>query len=241
MSYPLRWESHALTHQGAVRTMNEDALLARPKDGFWAVADGMGGHDAGEVASNMITGSLEKIPCNVPLPDLVDSLEDSLLDVHQRIRQYSRAQCDGRTVGSTVVSMLVRGELGVCMWAGDSRLYRLRDNRLEQISEDHSQINEMIARGLLRREEARNHPASNVITRAVGAMETLYLDMTLFELRPGDIYLLCSDGLYGAVPQDMIVQRLQEPSVDQCAQHLIDDALHNGARDNVTVVAIQVM
>lgn len=216
-------------------------MLERSADGFWVVADGMGGHDAGEVASNMITGCLERIPCNVPLPDLVDNLEDSLLDVHQRIRQYSRTQCEGRTVGSTVVSMLVRGELGVCVWAGDSRLYRLRDNQLEQISEDHSQINEMIARGLLRREEATNHPASHVITRAVGAMETLYLDMTLFDLRPGDSYLLCSDGLYGAVADDAIMRRMQESSVDQCAQHLIDDALKNGARDNVTVVAIQVM
>lgn len=241
MTYPLRWESSALTHQGAVRTMNEDAMLARPKDGFWVVADGMGGHDAGEVASNMITDCLERIACNIPLPDLVDNLEDSLLDVHQRIRHYSRSQCEGRTVGSTVVSMLVRGDLGVCMWAGDSRLYRLREQQLEQISEDHSQINEMIARGLLKREEARNHPASNVITRAVGAMETLYLDMTLFELRAGDIYLLCSDGLYGAVAQDRIVSRMQEPSVNDCTQHLIEDALQNGARDNVTVVAIQVM
>lgn len=241
MTQFLHWESRALTHQGAVRTMNEDAMLARPADGFWVVADGMGGHDAGEVASGMITASLEQIPCNVPFPDLVDNLEDNLLDVHQRIRQYSRTQCDGRTVGSTVVSMLVKGELGVCMWAGDSRLYRLRENHLEQISEDHSQVNEMIARGLLRKEEARNHPAGNVITRAVGAMETLYLDLTLFELRPGDTYLLCSDGLYGAVAPDMIVQRMQEPSVDQCAQHLIEDALANGARDNVTVVAIQVM
>jgi serine/threonine protein phosphatase PrpC len=136
--------------------------------------------------------------------------------------------------------MLARGNTGVCLWAGDSRLYRLREGQLTQMSEDHSQINEMIAKGLLTREEAKRHPAGNVITRAVGALDTLYLDVTVFELRAGDVYLLCSDGLYGAVNEERITQRLADGTVDAAAQGLIDDALAARARDNVTVVAIRV-
>ncbi len=239
MTEPLRWHSRALTHCGAVRTMNEDSMIERPDAGLWAVADGMGGHDAGEVASGMIVEGLASLSCREPLADLVDTLEDNVLDVHQRIRHYSRTHCNGRTVGSTLVSMLARGDTGVCLWAGDSRLYRIRDGQLTQISEDHSQVNEMIAKGLLTREEAKRHPAGNVITRAVGALDTLYLDVAVFELRPGDIYLLCSDGLYGAVDEQRFVDRLAGASIEAATQGLIDDALANRARDNVTLVAIR--
>lgn len=234
------WHSSAATHCGAVRNMNEDAFLSRNDDGLWVVADGMGGHDAGEVASEMITASLARLNVEQPLPDVVDALEDTLLEVHQKIRAYSRTHCQGRTMGSTVVSLLLRENVGVCMWAGDSRLYRYRDHRLQMISDDHSQVNEMLARGMITPEEARNHPASNVITRAVGASETLYVDVTLMELRKGDVYLLCSDGLYGAVPEGNMVRHLRQHDVEACTQALIEDALRAGARDNVTVITVQI-
>lgn len=234
------WLSSAATHCGAVRNMNEDAFLNRHNDGLWVVADGMGGHDAGEVASAMITATLARVDVEQPLPDVVDALEDSLLDVHQKIRTYSRTHCEGRTMGSTVVSLLVRQSVGVCLWAGDSRLYRYRDHKLQKISDDHSQVNEMLARGMITPEEARNHPASNVITRAVGASETLYVDVTLVELRKGDVYLLCSDGLYGALSEGKMVHHLKNPDVESCTQALIEDALKAGARDNVTVVTVQI-
>lgn len=234
------WRSSAATHCGAVRTMNEDAYLSRNEDGLWVVADGMGGHDAGEVASEMITATLARVDIAQPLPDVVDALEDNLLDVHQKIRAYSRTHCEGRIVGSTVVSLLVRESVGVCLWAGDSRLYRFRNHRLQRVSEDHSQVNEMLARGMITPEEARHHPASNVITRAVGASETLYVDVTLVELRKGDVYLLCSDGLYGALSEGKIVHHLRNADVDACTRALIEDALKAGARDNVTVVTVQI-
>lgn len=221
--------------------MNEDALMVRSADGLWVVADGMGGHDAGEVASKMISSAMEKLDTNRSIPDLVDAVEDRLLEVHREIRNYSRTHCDGRTMGSTVVALITRDDLGVCIWAGDSRLYRYRDDCLTQLSTDHSQVNEMVARGLLTPEEADNHPASNVITRAVGATDTLYLDTDVCELRKGDIYLLCSDGLYGALSQDEILSRLRRSTIHDYANDLIEDSLHNGARDNVTVVALQVI
>lgn len=215
--------------------------MVRSADGLWAVADGMGGHDAGEVASNMISSALEKLDTNRSIPDLVDAVEDRLLEVHREIRNYSRTHCDGRTMGSTVVVMITRGDLGVCIWAGDSRLYRYRDDELTQITTDHSQVNEMIARGLLRPEEAENHPASNVITRAVGATDTLYLDTDICQLRKGDVYLLCSDGLYGALSHEEMLSRLRRSAIHDYANDLIEDSLHNGARDNVTVVTLQVI
>ncbi len=234
------WHSSAATHCGAVRNMNEDAFLSRNDDGLWVVADGMGGHDAGEVASEMITASLARLNVEQPLADVVDALEDTLLEVHQKIRAYSRTHCQGRTMGSTVVSLLLRDNVGVCMWAGDSRLYRYRDHHLEMISDDHSQVNEMLARGMITAEEARNHPASNVITRAVGASETLYVDVTMMELRKGDVYLLCSDGLYGAVPEGNMVRHLRAQDMEACTNALLEDALRAGARDNVTVITVQI-
>ena len=233
------WLSSAATHCGAVRNMNEDAFLNRNNDGLWAVADGMGGHEAGEVASEMIANSLGSANLEQPLADVVDSLEDTLLEVHHKIRAYARTHCEGRTMGSTMVSMFVRKSVGVCLWAGDSRLYRFRNNCLECISEDHSQVNEMLSRGMITEEEAKNHPASNVITRAVGASETLYVDVTLFQLQPGDLYLLCSDGLYGAITEEEIAGYLNGASVEAVTEKLIESSLEAGARDNVTVIAVQ--
>lgn len=235
------WLTSATTHCGAVRNMNEDSLMSRTEDSFWAVADGMGGHDAGEVASEMITTALGKMDTQLDLPDFVDSIEDTLLEVHHEIRVYSRTHCDGRTMGSTVVAMFARGNLGVCLWAGDSRLYRYRGGMLEQVSEDHSQVNEMLSRGLITEEEAVNHPSSNVITRAVGATDTLYIDVTVFEMKPKDIYVLCSDGLYGALSHDEMLSRLRLSSIENYANDFVNDALKNEARDNVTVVAVQAL
>ena len=109
------WLSSAATHCGAVRNMNEDAFLNRNNDGLWVVADGMGGHEAGEVASEMITASLGRVDVSQPLADVVDAIEDTLLEVHHKIRTYSRTHCEGRTMGSTVVSLFVREAVGVCL------------------------------------------------------------------------------------------------------------------------------
>lgn len=143
-------------------------------------------------------------------------------------------------MGSTVVSLFVRESVGVCLWAGDSRLYRYRNNQLQPISHDHSQVNEMLARGMINEEEAVNHPASNVITRAVGASETLYVDITLVELQPNDVYLLCSDGLYGAIGEEQIANLLSLEEMETVTQNLIDQSLEASARDNVTVIAVKV-
>lgn len=230
------WNSASVTHTGIRRKINEDAILSRDQDLFWVVADGMGGHEAGDKASKMIVEALSAVPYQAHFSRFVDEVEQSLWQANNDMRSLSAAQFGGRTMGSTVVSMVVNGNVGVCLWAGDSRLYRLRDGELAQISNDHSPVQELVARGILTLDEAERHPDSNVITRAVGGMQELFLDITLFEIEPGDTYLLCSDGLYREVSSENISRILSYDDVQKSVDELLSSSLDNGARDNVSVI-----
>lgn len=236
----IAWTSAVATDVGGKRKINEDALLARPDAGLWVVADGMGGHAAGDVASNAVIHPLQHIPRPDSLPDFVEAVEDALMSVNQQLRDYSVEQLGGRTLGSTVVTLILSQHTGVCLWAGDSRLYRLRQGQLTRLSRDHSAVQEMVEAGAITQAEADSHPKSNVITRAVGGAETLYVDSAVFAPQAGDTYLLCSDGLYNEVAEDSIRRKLALDQ-DEAAQRLIDEALHNGGRDNISLVIVKVM
>lgn len=233
---PIRWRSFSDSNVGAVRQINEDSVMIAPEKSIWAVADGMGGYEAGDVASKMVVKTLEAIENKPGLSEIVDSVEDSLIDVNMRILEYGDIMLDGRTLGSTVVVLVVRGRVGVCMWAGDSRLYRFRNGQLLQLSRDHSQVEELISQGFISPEEAESHPDSNVITRAVGAHQELYVDINVFSVQLGDLLLLCSDGLYNAVPKEDIIKAMQTYNEQEIVDSLIQTALANGAPDNVSVV-----
>ena len=235
---PICWKSAQDTHVGMVRDINEDAILSLPEIQLWAVADGMGGYEAGNVASDMIVKSLSSILSKPSLNEMVDCVEDSLLDVNHRILEYADIMLDGRTLGSTVVTLLIKGYAGVCLWAGDSRLYRYRKNQLVQLSRDHSQVEELLSQGFISPEEAEKHPDSNVITRAVGASSKLYVDVTTFTVRLGDTFLLCSDGLYNMVSKDEISNTIASLPIVQAVDVLIQKALDNGANDNVSVILV---
>lgn len=235
----ITWTSAAATDVGGKRKINEDALLARPEVGLWVVADGMGGHAAGDVASNAIVHPLQQIERPAALPDFVEAVEDILLSVNSQLRDYAQNELGGRTVGSTVVSLLLSQRTGVCLWAGDSRLYRLRNGQLTRLSRDHSAVQELVESGAITQSEADRHPKSNVITRAVGGGEVLYVDSAVFAPEAGDTYLLCSDGLYNEVSEDSIRRKLGL-DLDDAVQRLIDEALHNGGRDNISVVVVKV-
>lgn len=232
----LHWMSYGLTNVGAVRKVNEDAFLDRPDLGVWAVADGMGGHAAGDVASQTVVERLAQLPANGKLSVLVDLAEDRLLEANRKLLKLAMRQKE-RTIGTTVMTLLARGRHAACLWAGDSRLYRIRGKQIEQMVQDHAMIEDLIASGLITREEAADHPQANRITRAIGAMPSLFLDMELFELRAGDLYLLCSDGLYKELANDEIVHTLNNDA--HAVDRLIMFALERGAHDNVTVVAVQ--
>lgn len=235
----ITWTSAAATDVGGKRKINEDALLARPEAGLWVVADGMGGHSAGDVASNAIIHPLQNIERPETLPDFVEAVEDVLLSVNRQLRDYAQNELGGRTVGSTVVSLLLSQRTGVCLWAGDSRLYRLRGGQLSRISRDHSAVQELVESGAITQSEADRHPKSNVITRAVGGGEVLYVDSAVFAPEAGDTYLLCSDGLYNEVSDDNIRRKLAL-DLEEAVQRLVDEALHNGGRDNISVVVVKV-
>lgn len=236
---PIEWRSGERTDVGAVRQINEDALLVRTEIGLWAVADGMGGHEVGDVASRMIIDSLTQVSGSERLSDFVDGVEQSLLDVNQQILDYADLMFDKATMGSTLVALMIRGRVGVCLWAGDSRLYRLRNHQLSQLSRDHSHVQELVEMGAIAPEEAAKHPHANVITRAIGVEEPGFIDINVFNAHIGDTFLLCSDGLYNTMEDAEISRLLGGRDPQQAAEALVQLALERGAPDNVSVVVVK--
>ena len=236
---PIRWKSVEKSHVGLVRETNEDAVLSLSEQQLWAVADGMGGHEAGNIASDMIVSALGSLEFTDSLNETVDRVEDCLIDVNHRILEYADSMLDGRTLGSTVVTLVIKGRVGVCLWAGDSRLLRYRNRQLVQLSRDHSQVEELVAQGQIAPEEAKNHPDASVITRAVGADAKIYIDIIEFNVQQGDIYLLCSDGLSNLVSNESIADTLASLPIEQAVDALIQEALKYGADDNVSVILVQ--
>lgn len=236
---PIQWSSAAVSDVGTVRSVNEDAVLARPEIGLWVVADGMGGHDAGNVASAMIVEALAEVNKPTSLNDFVVAVENRVREVNQRLREYSEIMLEGGIVGSTFLCLLLYQQVGICLWTGDSRLYRYRGRELVQLSRDHSEVAELVRAGAISEEEAVDHPNSNVITRAVGTSDELCIDVDVFDAQLGDTFLLCSDGLYNSVRKDTLADGLQVGTPAEMAAALIDNALDAGASDNVSVVVVK--
>ncbi|HEX7036539.1 MAG TPA: protein phosphatase 2C domain-containing protein [Pseudomonadales bacterium] len=232
------WESAQQTHCGKRRRNNEDAVLSRARDGLWAVADGMGGHQAGEVASQAITAALAGVRLEGPLSAQVDAVEDALLAVNDQLRLHAHARGAGTTIGSTVVTMLARDETAVALWAGDSRLYRLRDGRLEQVTRDHNPVSDLLDSGIVTEAEAIAAD-TNVITRAVGGQPRLFLDVAVFDVSPQDTYLLCTDGLYRDLEAHELAAGLAAETAEQAAEALLARCLEGPAHDNVSLVVVR--
>lgn len=235
-----RCVSSAVSHVGKVRRVNEDSCLDRGDIGLWAVADGVGGAHAGDRASGLIVEALDKIGPPSTAIGFLTQVRDSLHAVNQLLRLEAET-LGGKTIASTVVVLLFFGQHYACAWAGDSRLYLLRNGRLRQISRDHSEVQELVDAGEISAEEARYHPRGNLITRAVGAHDELVLEMVQDQLRPDDVFLLCSDGLTKPVDEADIERLMIGRSPEQATRALIDAALVGGAPDNVTAVAVKVL
>lgn len=236
---PIDWKSHARSDVGMIRTTNEDSFLERPESGLWAIADGMGGHRFGDVASQMIVNALDSVTPPNGLSDYIDALEEVVTRANQELLQLADMNEEGGTMGSTLLVLVIRNRVGVCLWAGDSRLYRFRNQQLVRLSRDHSQIEEMLESGLITPEEADQHLDRNVITRAVGVEEDICLDFNVFSTQVGDTYLLCSDGLYSVVDPLSIEKSLDQRDLTQCTNSLIQQCLEAGAPDNVSVIVVR--
>jgi len=228
--------SEARTHVGTVRKRNEDAVVARPDLGLWAVADGAGGHGAGDVASAAVAEALDALPPGLSAAELLAQLRLRLSAVNAELQGRAAALGAGRVIATTVVVLMARGEHFACLWAGDSRAYLLRAGQFTRLTRDHSLVQEMVERGDLAEHEADAHPHANVITRAVGGEGVLDLDKVSGRIAPGDLFLLCSDGLFKALPEAEVARRLRDGDT---VEALIGAALAAGARDNVSAVSVR--
>ncbi|WP_043748193.1 PP2C family protein-serine/threonine phosphatase [Methylobacterium nodulans] len=228
-------------HVGRVRELNEDRFLLAPESGIFAVADGMGGHAAGEVASAAVVESLAGVAPAASAGDLLAELKARLTAANADIRAVGRAR--GAVVGTTVAILLIYEPHFACLWSGDSRIYRVRAGALVQISRDHTEIQSLMERGIITPEEAQTWPRRNVITRAIGVQARPELDLDHGLLEPGDLFILCSDGLTSHVEDGEILAAAAGPGAAADAQALCDAllalTLDRGAADNVTVVAVR--
>jgi serine/threonine protein phosphatase PrpC len=224
------------THVGHVRRLNEDSAMTLPERGLWAVADGMGGHQRGDLASSLVTARLAGIAPAANGRDLLRAVLGSLDGCHRELRA---AATDGEICGCTVVVLLASEGRFACLWAGDSRLYALRAGRLLQLTHDHSVVQELIDSAEISPAAAREHPWRNRVTRAIGVGERLELEALQGEIQPGDRFLLCTDGLTGEVEDAVIDQALSTPVIEDAADRLLALTLAKRARDNVTLVVVE--
>lgn len=233
-------QSWAASDTGPTRSHNEDAFLDRPDLGLWAVADGAGGHDAGEVASAMIAEALGAIPPGLGAADALTEIRNRIEAVHAALLAEAASRGPDVIIASTAVILCMRGSHFACLWAGNSRAYLLSGGTLSQITHDHSLVQELVDAGQIAPEAAESHPHANIVTRAVGAGEpdSFMLDKVTDQLRPGERILLCSDGLTKCVPEAVIAAVLAEDGEDP-ARRLIATAVARRTNDNVTAVVIE--
>lgn len=234
----LRARSAGLSHPGTVCRNNEDAFLERADLGLWVVADGVGGHAEGAHASRLIVNTLAAVPPPSSAASFLADIDDRLQAVNRALRARAAGAGTGGPIASTVVALLVFGRHFACVWAGDSRLYRLRDGSLRQMTRDHSQVQEWIDSGLLDPRGADRLSLANVITCAVGADDQLVLDRLQGEVSAGDVFLLCTDGLTKVLTDDEIAGILRREPAVRAPRALIDAVLARGASDNVTAVVV---
>lgn len=235
-----RFASSAISHPGVLRKRNEDSYASCPAVGVWAVADGVGGHAAGDYASQTATEALRGLPDGLNAGELLAEVRSRLDGAHQRLRDEAAERGPDTIMATTIVVLVARGHYYACLWAGDSRAYLLRGGRMIQVTHDHSFVQELIDAGALDPEQAEHHPQSNIITRALGSGETaLALDKVTDRLRDGDRFLLCSDGLWKTMSTDDL-GALLGANGKAPAEELLEAALSRRADDNVTVVTVAV-
>ncbi len=239
----MKARAFGLTDVGRRRESNQDSFLVRPELGLFAVADGMGGHAAGEVASRIAIESLRDtlgsggLPASDPAEAAV-RLEDALREGNRRICDSVGARGEWRGMGTTIVALVACGDRAIIGHVGDSRAYRVRGGQLERMTADHSWVSEQVRLGLLTDDEAHRHPMRNIVTRALGNRVDLAVEIRESDLRPGDLFLLCSDGLNTMLTDAEILRTLADAGGDpeQACQRLVAQANSKGGEDNITVI-----
>lgn len=231
----IRLDHGAATHVGRVRQVNEDSYLVSPP--LYAVADGMGGHGAGDVASAL---AVDILASHARRPLTAGAVLAALDEANEAIIRDDRGAGMGTTVTGLALLDTAAGIRLMAFNVGDSRVYRLAGGRLSQVTEDHSEVAELVRLGAITREQARTHPRRNVITRALGGFPGLQPDHWLLPAAAGDRYLICSDGLHGELPDDALAALLAAGRPQQAAETLVAAANEAGGRDNVTAIVVEV-
>lgn len=239
--------SFGMTDVGRRRSSNEDDFLVEPEIGLYAVADGMGGHAAGEIASRLAIESLQayfhnEVRAGADPLIAAERLREAVVAANRSIWDAIVGHDERRGMGTTLAAVLAVGNQIVVGHVGDSRVYLFRERRLARLTSDHSWVNEQVRMGFLTDEAAQRHPMRNIVTRALGSREDVAVDVALEPLRPGDVLLLCSDGLNTMVPDEEIRDVLEEHGRDPQAtcRALVEEANRRGGEDNVTVVVVAV-
>ena len=227
------------THVGLRRTVNEDSIVMLPDQQIWVVSDGMGGHEAGDMASALVVDAITMLPEGLDPAAKMHAVRNALQDAHRTIRLEGERR--GTTIGATVVAFVLADGHWLALWAGDSRLYRLRDDKIEMLTTDHSVVAELVITGQMDWDEAELHPQSNQITRAVGVGDDLELEKVHGELLTGDRYLLCSDGLSKYATFEQLRRALSGAPIETLAEKLIQMALKGGGADNISVIIVDVV
>jgi protein phosphatase len=242
-----------LTHVGRQRQHNEDSYLVADQAKLFLVADGMGGHAAGEIASRIAVDSISEFIQHTKEDDgtwphaydehfrrTTNRLMAAVRLANTRVLEAMRKDARLRGMGTTVVACLADEQFIAFAHVGDSRAYLIRDGQLSRLTNDHSWVFEQVQAGMLTEAEAEKHPLRNVITRALGGALSVNPDAAEVETKPGDVYLLCSDGLTGMVPEGEILRLVtQNEDLDQACQRLIDTANEHGGLDNVTAILVK--
>lgn len=236
---PLRTEWQAKTDLGSVREINEDRYFASDALGLWAIADGMGGMSRGDWAASQVVEALATLSRDDALDAMLQQGAAALEQANAAIRIESAAR--GEQMGTTAVLLVVRNRDFGIVWIGDSRGYLVRHGKLHRLTRDHSQVRELVDRGLLDEASAARHPLRNVLTRAIGVADPpLGLEMIRDRLEPDDLLLLCSDGLYGVLDEAEIEATLNSVPLDALGDRLVARCIECGAPDNITLVALSV-
>jgi len=228
-----RLRYNAITHVGKVRQINEDSIIALEDQKIWVVADGMGGHSGGDFASQTVVDCVAMIPLDLEPAQSMHALRDALMDAHAHILAEIAAR--------GVTTIMISGENFVCFWAGDCRLYRLREGQIELLTSDHSLVAELVHAGQLSWDEAEHHPQSNAITRAVGVGDTLELEKIRGTIQSGDRFLLCSDGLNKYAGFDLLRRTLAQGGIENISNTLLNIALEGGGADNISIIVVDVI
>ena len=239
----MKFECASRTHVGLRRKINEDSLLVDCDRGLWAVADGMGGHEAGEIASTMVTDALRCLPSVNGGDEFAARALETLRNVNHQLLDLARSygQEEKSTIGTTIVGLIIKEGLFNCFWMGDSRAYLIRGGDIRRLTHDHSLVQNLVDAGMLRPEEAETHENANLITRAVGASEKFEMDLVNGDAKAGDQFLLATDGLTRVVSDEQLAREITTRMPDEAADNLIEMVMARGAPDNVSLIIVKLL